>query len=72
MNKNKSKLSVKPAIILMLICIITAFALALTNELTKGPIAEASQAKELQAMQDDHAQSQYLVENDTYDLQGGK
>ena len=52
MNKNKSKLSVKPAIILMLICIITAFALALTNELTKGPIAEASQAKELQAMQE--------------------
>lgn len=28
--------------------------------------------EELQAMQDDHAQSQYLVENDTYDLQGGK
>lgn len=28
--------------------------------------------EELQAMQDEHAQSQYLVENDTYDLQGGK
>lgn len=39
--------------------------LVLNNELK-------DKKEELQAMQDDHAQSQYLVENDTYDLQGGK
>lgn len=50
--RQQNKQLVFPVIILMVICFVTALALAFTNELTKEPIATAIAEQELIAMQE--------------------
>ncbi len=49
-QKNNNSI-IKPAIILTVICLATALALALTNELTKGPIEDQIRLRAIQAKQ---------------------